>query len=374
MVAIVLAPLAWFLLEALTQGYRTINAAAISPDRTLVATAHGYGIGAKGRVRIWDVETGETLRTLLTGEGPVWTVAWSPDGRYLAFGDHRGVLTILATDDWQERSRFEGHAGLLDRIAWGPDSDRVATGDDEGTIRVWSARARALLFAANAHTDNIGMVAWSPAGDRIASASWDQTVAVVDGSRGRLLYRVKGYASFVTAVAWSADGKMLASASLGPPYLQIWRDDRPSTRIELVGHHAVVHAVVWSPTDPLLASAGGDRSARVWNVSGAVERVLDTGGTFGTRAVSWSADGKLVAAANEEALSIWEIGTGRRLEHVEAHKGDYEVNIVGWWPDGRRLITLGRSDRRIKTWVLGEERPKTIIGVGVLTALMDMTG
>jgi WD40 repeat protein len=112
----------------------------------------------------------------------------------------------------------------------------------------------------------------------------------------------------------------------------------------------------------------------VWNVSGAVERVLDTDGRFGTRAVAWSADGKLVAAANEEALSIWEVGTGRRLEQVEAHKGDYAIEIVGWWPDGRRLITRGSWDRRIKIWILGEQRPQTIIGVGVLTALRDMTG
>jgi len=371
--AIALVPLAWFLLESLTRDYRVINSAALSPDQTMTATASGIGIGVKARVWIWDAKTGEMRHTLRAGEGPVWTVAWSPNGRYLAYGDQSGTLTIIDADGWQERSRFEETSGILEQIAWNPDSDRVATGDKKGTIRVWSVGAKALLFTANSHTDNIAMLAWSPTGEKIASASWDRTVAVTDGLTGKLLYRVGGYSSYVTSVAWSADGKMVASGSLESPHLRIWRDNQPGVPTELAAHNAAVDAVKWSPTDLLLASADRDHSVRLWNVStGAVERVLDAGGNGAAPDLAWSGDGKLVAVTGDEILSIWDVGTGRRLQHLEAQKNDYAVRIVGWSQDARSLTTRGSFYGVLKTWNLGEPTPTTTIHIGVFRALMDM--
>jgi WD40 repeat protein len=36
---------------------------------------------------MWNAQTGEGLARFYTGSRPVWSVAWSPDGGYLAAGD-----------------------------------------------------------------------------------------------------------------------------------------------------------------------------------------------------------------------------------------------------------------------------------------------
>lgn len=43
--------------------------------------------GSDGRVVLWDVQTGEQIVEFRQGGRPVWSVAWSPDGDYLAAGN-----------------------------------------------------------------------------------------------------------------------------------------------------------------------------------------------------------------------------------------------------------------------------------------------
>ncbi|WP_396230063.1 WD40 repeat domain-containing protein, partial [Frankia sp. CpI1-P] len=52
---------------------------AFSPDGSMLATA-----AADGTARLWDVATGQPLRTLTGHNGSVWSVAFSPDGTLLA--------------------------------------------------------------------------------------------------------------------------------------------------------------------------------------------------------------------------------------------------------------------------------------------------
>jgi WD40 repeat protein len=44
-------------------------------------------------VRLWDIKEGKQLLDLRLG-GLVWSVAFSPDGKLLATGDHRGMLKV----------------------------------------------------------------------------------------------------------------------------------------------------------------------------------------------------------------------------------------------------------------------------------------
>jgi WD40 repeat protein len=53
---------------------------AWSPDDHVIAT-----VQREGEVRLWDVTTGEQLK-VLNFPGSVFTVAWSPDGRQIAYG------------------------------------------------------------------------------------------------------------------------------------------------------------------------------------------------------------------------------------------------------------------------------------------------
>src|SRR5579884_2902673 len=95
-------------------------------------------------------------------------------------------------------------------VAWSPNGQYLALGGTDGTVQVRDAATGRILFTVHGHLNHVWDVAWSPDGTRIASASWDKTVQIWDAATGRHLLTYRGHSDLVLAVAWSPDGKRIA--------------------------------------------------------------------------------------------------------------------------------------------------------------------
>src|SRR5579859_3650933 len=103
------------------------------------------------------------------------------------------------------------HQGMLNSVAWSPDGQFIASAGQDSVVRVWNAITGQTVFDYVEHTSSVNAIAWSPYGQFIASASQDRTIRVWKPGRSKMYL---GHTSDVLAVAWSPDGTYIASGSL----------------------------------------------------------------------------------------------------------------------------------------------------------------
>jgi WD40 repeat protein/predicted Ser/Thr protein kinase len=232
---------------------------AASPVAQKLATVRGEA------VVVLDVNSeGEPM--LLNGhEGPVWSVAWDPSGRWLASAGHDQMIRI-----------WDGRSGQLSRslacpdgagrlLAWSGDGRWLATVATEPVVHLWEFAAGRLLRSWKPSRGSaIPAMAWSPHASRLALATAEGTITVWDAESGQEELALIGHQGSAFALQWSPDGHRLASAGQDGT-VRIWDVFTHQDVLVLRGHIGPVWSVAWSGDCRRLASAGADRTIRVWD-------------------------------------------------------------------------------------------------------------
>ncbi|KAJ7634326.1 quinon protein alcohol dehydrogenase-like superfamily [Mycena rosella] len=110
--------------------------AETSPDDTLVAS-----VSWDKTVRIWSIESGETLQVLEGATNQGWTGAFSPDGQLIAAGEGNKAVRIWRIDTGELLHTLGGFLGWVRHLSFSPDSRCLAAGSSGGTLRVFDTQS-----------------------------------------------------------------------------------------------------------------------------------------------------------------------------------------------------------------------------------------
>ena len=122
------------------------------------------------------------IRSILRHDGMTFSVAFSPDGLYIAFGCWDGTLRIY--DPFGRlQTVIQAHGSPVSSVAYSPDKKRIASGSYDTTIKIWQVSIgqpynMRLIKTLRGHQDQVVSVAYSPDGTRIVSCSPDKTIRV----------------------------------------------------------------------------------------------------------------------------------------------------------------------------------------------------
>jgi WD40 repeat protein len=272
---------------------------------------------------------------------------------------------------------LRGHTMSILTIRFSPDGSSLATSSGDGTIRLWdiSPAGSREVFTLGEHQTSVRDIAYSPDDARLATASDDGKVMIWDGATGKLLHTLSHSMGRVNAVAFSPDGMPLVSS--GEDFaVRVWDVDTGNEVMTWHAHEDVqgeeldykiggiyqgVIPVSYSPDGRLIASAGEDGTARIWDAqNGTLLHTLNLhpNGNGGTN-LKFSSDGSRLATATDiagpkkvpggdlEALVIiWDVATGRDMLTLKIPQRIWGLDFS---PDGNQLATSG-SDGYIMIW------------------------
>ncbi|MEM0980250.1 MAG: NB-ARC domain-containing protein, partial [Cyanobacteria bacterium P01_H01_bin.58] len=86
-------------------------------------------------VRLWDSQTGQTIKTLWGYSSVVWAIAFNADGTQLVSSTDQGVQ-IWQTKDWRCSDNLQEYTGKSRSVAFSPEGTQVASGCDDGNVRL----------------------------------------------------------------------------------------------------------------------------------------------------------------------------------------------------------------------------------------------
>lgn len=90
-------------------------------------------------IRLWDVERGVCVHTLVKHLDPVYSVAFSPDGEYLASGSFDGCLHIWSVKDGKRIKTYRGSGGIFE-VCWNQSGTKVASCFANNSVVVFDFR------------------------------------------------------------------------------------------------------------------------------------------------------------------------------------------------------------------------------------------
>jgi WD40 repeat protein len=343
-----LPPGALFRLGTQRLHHGSISSLAWSPDGKWVAST--AGLGFVHSVRVWDAVTGK-LVSQCDHQTDTRSVAFSPDGKLAVSVDQNGALLC-----WEPATGNVLAGRLVGRgapVIIDATGENFATIDQRGQAVLIGTQTLKLLKTLGKGEGMLANLAWSHSSKKLAWIDVQdkgQTVKVqlADAETGNV-QKTLDVPSPPLGMAFSPDGKSLATA-WEDGLIRLFDTASGQKMGQLQGHQKAVNAVAWSPNGKTLASASTDKTVRLWDVQTGKE-VLMYGRQQGPfESVAFSPDGKRLASGGggaDTTVHIWDAATGKDTVTFDEHFG--WLGGIAMLEGGKTILTSA-SDNKFRLW------------------------
>jgi WD40 repeat protein len=357
-------------------------------------------------VKVWDTATGALVRTLGDHGSRVVSIALLPDGKRLLSGTDQGELDLWDFTSGTLERQLEARSDWVGDIAVSGDGTRAITGN-RGQPALWDLTTGRLLKRIRTGGQPVALVAFTERGP-LAFTAPEKRVDVYDLQAGAIVKSLP-FQERPTPRAISRDHTRLAIGTWDPNRIYLL-DLRTWSRLPGPPGRYDIETASFSPDGDLLATAGRNDEADVWNLrTGA--RAHKVHPTLDWTNVDFSPDGRRVAFSTRDMGSkaqlvefdvesatparvydgtrwiptavtmapdaseaivgtftdpttFWSLQTGAVLSKPATPRGTREILDMAMTPDGTRMVA--GADSVVRLWDFSRNRYRDLtVGNGI---------
>lgn len=321
----------------------------------------------------------------LFGQGDVWDMAYSPDGKYLAVATSIGLWwyelsTMSPMDLWNTEQ------GIISTISFSSNGKWIATGGSDGSIKVWDVSSRVCIARMKRgkeqnqlwHQNEISCISFSPDNQQVAvSGRRDYIVDLWHPETGERFGEINGdsqmelrqYCGLTRPIAFSPDSQLLAclsphvtnnSTSPEAEFISVWTissGDHVATLIKYPPG-SMWYSLCFSPCGSyLIASGNVEDKVQIWDARSwqQIRTLPDYGANW--IIPSYSSKGVLHVAAvfnDTSTIAVWDVEHSQKLWACQIPG---EISDILFFKGTQLAVN---SELEFKACTVKNDQPRTI--------------
>jgi RNA polymerase sigma factor (sigma-70 family) len=326
---------------------KAVNRMAFSGDGKKLLTAGRFGEPAV----IWDLSTRKVL-SRLTGDGVEHdprSAAFSPDGKLIAIGSQLKYVVLYEVATGKEVRRLLTWPTCLN-LRFSPNGQTLLVGTGGGEITQWDVET-GKPRPASADRMGIHELRFTHGGKHLRGIS--ETYVEYDWKTGRHVRRYPETPTYSPSQASvSLDGALMAFPHDEGKKISLINTET-GKEIRTLGPHPQHRGHSrFSPDGKKLVTAATDKIVRIWEVeSGKLLHELESHTAFLIERLEVSPDGRWLATASTDGsargdydVRLWEVATGRLAHRIPPRRGS--ASAIAFSPDSTELAIVGGEPGR----------------------------
>ena len=266
------------------------------------------------------------------------------------------VELILSGDEYIEIAAFHGHMNAVSSVAFSPDGKNLAFGLSNGRVEIWNTEEKKIKCNFISKIGCIWPLIFSPNGSFMLLKSLSGNVKLCDVS-GREIKSCfsESYPKQTSSVTISPDGRLIAAGYLDGK-IRFYDMVQNKFVQEFYVPGCVIMSLAFSPDQRSIIIGGSNGAIVLWDIEKNIEYRL-TVYSWSISSVSFSPDGKLAAAAYFDGkIRLWNVETKELIREFCAFPGDVvKATSIAFSPNGR-LLASGYSNGIVRLWNIIENK------------------
>ncbi|MET0795370.1 MAG: hypothetical protein ABW061_27875, partial [Polyangiaceae bacterium] len=318
-----------------------VELAAISADGSELAS-YSRDVG----LRSWTLP-GARRPTELNERGNVLALGLGGPEQLLSAGLGRNGVCFWDLSNGSCATRLPVRLDRVRALAISGDRSHLALAGSGSQIFIWDLAQKIPTQVIEGLHDETRALAFSLDGRSLAAGGLDRKLRVFDVATAALLNERETSAPIQTMTVAPDSGLLFTGDQAG--VIIVYDLKTTETRASFQAHADWVLGTAISADGTLFASAGADRSIKIWNAQTRKHLRTLTGHDGKVLSLDFSADSALLASAGEDkTVRLWDAGSGKALATLRAHSGVVRaVRFVG-----SAVLASGSDDGAIKLWQL----------------------